>query len=571
MVYEFKFPDVGEGITEGKLVKWNVKKGDTIKVDDSVAEVETDKSIVEIPSPVAGIVEDLFFSEGDMLEVGKIIMNINEDGTVPEKPSQEESKEEETQENSQTDNIQNDSKVQEDAPSPEPKQPSQPEKSKQDEVSRQESKNIEPKPVQNENQDSEEILAMPGVRAVAKQKGIDLSTVKPTGKHGQITLEDLGPGKAVQPQPEQPSQPEKPKQDEETPTKEPEQQTHEQDYSKVEKQSTVLQSEVIASPSVRQLAREKGVDINQVKGSGDNGRVFASDLENFEKGEKEPAKPEENSKVQEDAPSSEPKQPSQPEKPKQDEETLTKEPEQQVSKTEGDPGDRRVPITGIRSVISKRMMDSLQNTAQVTHTDQANISKLVQLRRIQKEMLEKEGVKLTYLPFFLKAFVATAEEFPIFNAVIDDDNNEIVYKKHFDIGIAVDTAKGLLVPVVKSVEDKSIVDIAKELVDTSIKAREGKLSPSEMNGSSFTVSSVGSLGGEVFTPIINYPNTAILGVGKIVKKPIVDYDGEIIVADTVTFSLTFDHRVIDGAQAARFLTRYIELLENPDKLFLEMN
>lgn len=539
MVHEFKFPDVGEGITEGKLVKWLVKEGEVIKTDQSVAEIETDKSIVEIPSPVSGTVQKLFFSEGDNLEVGQIIMNIGDSNAPQAEIGSEPQKVEETKpvESSNTKEVEEVPKKVEEVPKEEP-QVQQP----------------TPTPTSQTTKQSNEVLALVSVRAEAKKRGIDLSTVTPTGNHGQVTLEDLDGGKKLDVQETKPLEPTISQTIKKEDTKEP-----------IHNKITVANDNVIASLSVKQLAREKGVDINQVKGSGDNGRVLESDILNYSKESSLDTKVEEK----EEQPQVQEQQKVVPES-EQKSSIPTKDAIKPVPIT-GDDGDLRVPMSGIRSVIAKRMMDSLQGMAQVTHTDEANISKLVQLRRIQKEMLEKEGVKLTYLPFFIKAFVAAAEHYPTFNALIDDSSNEIVLKKHFDIGIAADTDKGLMVPVIRTCEHKSIIELAKEIIELAAKAKEGKLSPSEMNGSSFTISSVGSLGGQVFTPIINYPNVAILGIGKIVKKPIVDYDGEIIVADTITFSLTFDHRVVDGADAARFLSKYIEYLENPDKLFLEMN
>lgn len=506
MAYEFKFPDVGEGITEGKLIKWTVNVGDDVKEDQIVAEVETDKAVVEIPTPHSGKVSDLKYNSGDMLEVGQVIMVLDGESSAPTpEPASEEVQEEEPHSKTEPTIV------------PKPpvnREPTEHEKTLPDE------KPIEPKETHPEG-----VLAMPGVRHVARERGIDLSTIQGTGKHGQVTFEDLEGKQGTTPLP-QPVQ--------ETPVSQP---AVEQSPTPPGSSVAVARLDIIATPSVRQLARELGVDINNVKGSGELGRIFPEDVRAAAKR-------------------------TTPTEPAPEVQSSTPAPTQVT-------GDR-IPLSGIRGVIAKRMLESQQKTAAVTHTDEANLTKLVKVRAEQKQVLERMGVKLTYLPFFIKAFIGASSEYPILNSIFDEAANEVVLSKDFHIGLAVDTPKGLLVPVIKDAQDKSIVDLAREIIDLAGKGRDGKLSPDEMNGSTFTISSVGSLGGQVFTPIINYPNIAILGIGKIVKKPIVE-DGEIVIADTVTFSLTFDHRILDGADAARFLKKYIELIENPELLFMEMN
>lgn len=525
MVDEFKFPDVGEGITEGKLVHWKVAVGDSIKVDQIVADVETDKAIVEIPSPFSGSVTELLFSEGDMLEVGKVIMKVDSSGGDSPKVEEEKAPEAKTEEVVEEKPQVQEEKVEEVEPKveeakEEPKVEVLEEPQTEDVKDYETSK--EPEVESKSDVGSSKVLAMPAVRKEAREKGIDLSTVTPSGNSGQITMEDLGSGKKVE-KVESSEIKTEPKVAKSEPT----------EVSKV----SVASKDVIATPSIRKKARELGIDINTIKGSGEDGRILEGDLVKSD------------SKVSDDKSSD------------------TKTGEVVDSKVPSTSGDR-IPLSGIRGIISKRMVESLQKSAQVTFCDEANVSELVELRNREKEKLKEKGIKLTYLPFFIKAFIAVAKKYPSFNAHVDDEKNEIVLSSEFNVGIAADTEKGLVVPVVKNSDRKSIVQLAKELLELGELAKASKLSAEQMSGSTFTISSVGSLGGQFFTPILNYPEVAILGIGKIMKKPVVIED-EIKIAHICSFSLTFDHRAVDGADAARFMKEFIALVEDPELLFLE--
>ena len=506
MVYEFKFPDVGEGITEGKLVSWYVKVGDEIKTDETVCSVETDKSIIEIPSPVSGKVSELLNNEGDDLKVGEIFVKIDTDNLTN---SDNETSNENTKEN---------------------------EPEKLSELSEEIHKEVEETKSTENTQDDEinssQILAMPKVKDIAKEKGIDLSTIKPTGSHGEITLSDLEQEKEIPIQNNTPQ----------------ESQTFENN-----RQTETLnsQKEIIVSPSVRQLARDLNIDIKNVAGTGDNGRILEQDVKRIAD------KREENKEVTEEK--------TEENKPQKiNAEHLNKK---QICELNSQ-SDKRIPIEGIRETISKRMTESLSKAAQVTICDEADVSELVKLRNREKEKLKEKGIKLTYLPFFIKAFIDTAREYPYFNAIVDDNSNEIILKSKYNIGIATDTSRGLLVPVIKNANNKSIIELSNDLVNLTNLAREGKLKSEDMENGTFTITSIGNLRGQFFTPILNYPQTAILGIGKITKKPVVKND-EIIIRDILTLSLTFDHRVIDGADASRFLKKYIELIEDTELLFME--
>lgn len=491
----YNFPDVGEGIVEGKLVAWKVEEGTDVKQDETVAEVETDKAVVEIPAPHGGTIEKLLYKEGDTLEVGKPMLMFADGGTSaakgpapaeaapPESPAPSESPEPDK----------------EDVPTPELAQEQSP----------------------STSSSSGQVLALPAIRQFAKQHRIDLSTVSGTGKDGRITLEDVQ-GKAGSSAPSVPRLPQPPKQE------------------------TTTRIDVLASPSLRQYAREKGVDLRVVDGSGDHGRITKGDIEGAVRGEKSgttsvPA----TQALHAGSPSSPAASP-----------TITGQVEV-------------IPLTPIRKAIAKKMVESLQHAAQVTHSDEADVTKLVSIREREKKKLEKDGIHLTYLPFFVKAAVAALQKHPLLNATLDEVQQAIILKKYYHIGIAVDTEQGLLVPVIKDADHKSIAQMAQEIGELAAKARDRKLSPKEMADSTFSISSVGRFGGQVFTPILNYPESCLLGIGRIIEKPAV-VDGKIVPRKMVALSVTYDHRILDGGEAARFVSTLLQYLEDPELLMMEI-
>jgi pyruvate dehydrogenase E2 component (dihydrolipoamide acetyltransferase) len=231
--------------------------------------------------------------------------------------------------------------------------------------------------------------------------------------------------------------------------------------------------------------------------------------------------------------------------------------------------EERVPLKGVRKKIAEKMQMAKQIVPHFTLMDEANVTELVKLRSELKDKAAKAGVKVTYLPFVMKSLIATMREFPAFNASIDDAAQEIVYKKYFNIGFAADTPQGLLVPVVKNADQKSILQIAQEITQLSTKARDGKLSPDEMKGATISITNIGSVGGMYATPIINHPEVAILGIYKISERPIF-VNGVVQAASIMNVTITADHRLIDGAVAANFLKAFIERLENPGVLMLDL-
>lgn len=225
----------------------------------------------------------------------------------------------------------------------------------------------------------------------------------------------------------------------------------------------------------------------------------------------------------------------------------------------------RVPLAGIRKVIAKKMLQSTQTAPQATHMDEADITDLFALREKENKILAKKGKKRTILPYVIIAIIASLKKHPSFNANFDDEKQELVIKKYYNLGIAVDTPQGLIVPVLKMAEKKNLQQIADEIVDLADKAKERKLDLAELRGGTFTLTNVGAIGGLFVTPILNYPEVAILATGRAYDKPVAR-NGQVEIRKVVPLSITFDHRVIDGAEAARFMNDLKGYLEDIDVL-----
>ncbi len=417
MAFEFKFPDIGEGLTEGEIVRWLVKEGDEVKEGQPLVEVETDKALAEIPSPRTGVILKILAKEKEIVKVGQVIVVFGEKG--------------------------------------------------------------------------ETFAAVP-----AKPKSV--------GVVGEL---------------------------EEAPEEAP------SVIVKAEPVKAALVSEhALATPAVRSLAKELGVDINKVQGTGPEGRVLEKDIRQFAESKEKPAEPEKK---------------------------IAK-----VKKYDLYGYVDRIPLRGVRRSIAKAMVKSKYTAPHVTAMDEADVTMLWKIREKEKKAAEKKGIKLTILPFIVKAVIAGLVEHPYLNASLDDENEEIILKKYFNIGVATDTPEGLMVPVVKNAKDKSILQIADELTKLVEKARNRTIDLADLKGGTFTISNYGALGGIYATPIINYPEVAILGVGKIKDTPVVR-NGKLVVRKILSLALSFDHRVVDGGEGARFLNTVIARLEDPDLILLE--
>ena len=412
MAFEFRLPDIGEGVAEGEVVKWLVQEGADVKENQPLVEIMTDKVNVEIPSPRKGTILKLMAKEGGTVKVGEVLLVIGEKGEQGSAPT----------------------------------------------------------------------VVSPTTTTANIPAGVPAKVTAPTPSP---TLVAVAPKKP---------------------------------------------QEILATPATRKLARDMGVDLGTVQGTGPGGRITDDDVRRFKDVGRSAA----------------------------------------VAITVTGPRgvEERVPIRGIRRKVAEHMVKSRDSTAQVTHVDEVDMTEVVHLREKAKASADKQGIKLTYLPFIIKALVLALKKYPYLNASLDDEKQEIVLKKYYNIGIATDTDQGLVVPVVRAAEHKSITQLEEEISKLSEKARAGQLTLDEIQGSTFTVTNVGGIGGIFATPIINYPEVAILGVHKITKRPVVK-DNQIVIRDMTYLSVSFDHRVLDGAMAAQFMNAIKQYLEDPKLLLLE--
>ena len=306
---------------------------------------------------------------------------------------------------------------------------------------------------------------------------------------------------------------------------------------------------VLAVPAARKLARDLNIDINAVKGSGPNGRIRVDDVKAHQQQTR-------NSSASATPASSGAAMPAfkriQP-----------------ASSEAYAALEERIPVRGLRRAIANQMVASHLQSVRTLHVDEADVSALVTLRERLKPKAQARGVKLSYLPFIMKAVVAALKAFPMINASLDEATNEIIRKHYYNLGMAVATDVGLVVPVVQQVDQKSILEIASDIHTLAAKAREGKLGPDDVKHGTFSITNIGTLGGLFSFPIINVPEAAILGVHSIKKRPVVLEDDSIVARPMLYLSMSFDHRVIDGAEAAMFTSYLIEILETPEMLLLE--
>jgi pyruvate dehydrogenase E2 component (dihydrolipoamide acetyltransferase) len=400
MLYEFRLPDIGEGIAEGEVVRWLVKEGDVLQEDQPMVEIMTDKATVEIPAPRAGRVAKRMFEEGQICPVGKVLIAIEV----------------------------------EDAPS------------------------VAPAAAHAET------AAAPVVgERVPRSNGVN--------------ARDAG---------------------------------------------------VLATPATRKLARDTGVDIREVMGTGPAGRITSDDV-----------------RAHGGAPT----------------------PAARAPAAAAD-GDTRIPFRGVRRKIAEHLVHSKHTAAHFTYVEEIDCTDLVALRERANAQLASRGAKLSFLPFIVKATAAALVKFPALNSTLDDAAGEIIQRGHRHIGLATATEVGLIVPVLRDADRLSVMELAAEIERLAEATRSGKAAREDLTGSTFTITSLGALGGVLATPIINHPEVAILGVHKIGKRPAVRNDA-IVIRDLMNLSISVDHRVVDGHEAARFVAEIKGTLESPASLYTE--
>jgi pyruvate dehydrogenase E2 component (dihydrolipoamide acetyltransferase) len=302
----------------------------------------------------------------------------------------------------------------------------------------------------------------------------------------------------------------------------------------------VISEKVLATPVARKLAKDLGININTIKGSGNMGRIMKDDIYQAKDAQESSSKPKTTQQVQ----------------------ATVQVPELKVS------GDvERIPLTKMRKTIAQNMVLSKTVIPHASTMDEYDLSKLVQFRKDNKALVSSQGVNLTYMPFIIKAVTLTLKDYPMFNSSYDEINQELVIKKYYNMGIAVDTKEGLMVPVIKNADKKSIIELAKELEQISTEARDRTIKLDKLTDGTFTITNYGAFGSTYGVPVIKHPEVAIIGIGKIAKKPVVE-DDQIVIREMMPVSISIDHRVIDGADAGRFLLRLKEYLNNPMLLLL---
>jgi len=425
MAFEFKFPDVGEGITEGEIVKWRVKEQEEVDEDQILADIETDKAVVEVPSPKKGTILKLLAKEGETIKVGQVIVVIGEKGEDIKTATSKEPEEKKEQYGGVVGEIKSSNRVIEHIPE----------------------KEIKPA--------EQKAFATPGVRKFAKEQGVNVENVNGTGYKGQVTTNDILKYK------------EEHKEDEEV-NKEPKEEQNKEELK-------------FKAKVTRRYDFYGYVD--------------------------------------------------------------------------------HVPLKGIRKATAKKMKESWDNVPHVVHMDEFDVTELYNLKNKEEKSFKEKGVRLTFLPYIIKALIESLKLHPYLNASIDDANNDIIIKKYYNIGFAADTEEGLVVPVIKGADNKTMLQIADELQKLAELARARKIDLSDLQGGTFTITNIGSIGGLYATPIINYPEVAILGTMRMQDKVAI-VNGEAEIRKMMGMCLSFDHRVLDGAEAARFMNDLKKLLEN---------
>lgn len=437
MIYEFKLPDIGEGLHEAEIIRWFVREGDVVKADQPIAEIQTDKAMVEMTTPVAGKVVALAGPEGATVKVGEPLIVL----------------------------------------------------------------------------DTEAVRELGDAK---RDERVDL-------KEAAIAIE-------------------------------------------ANREPRPAHKRAIAAPSVRKRARELGVPIDEVEGTGEGGRVTLADLERYVREREAAASVAEVARREANEAGVLPTGSASAAGGRQESIAAWTSIASLNAVFEEE---ERIPLRGLRKKIAEKMVKSMYTAPHVTGMDEVDVTKLVEIRKHLANQLAEERIKLTYLPFIIKAVTRALKQYPMFNASLDEETNEIVLKKRYHIGIATATKAGLVVPVIRDADQKSIRELAVEIAELSEKAHRQALRLEELQGSTFTITSTGAGGGWFATPIINYPEVAIFGAHAIKRRPVVVGD-EIVIRDVMGMSLTFDHRVIDGEPAGRFMRTVAYYLENPEVLLLDV-
>ncbi len=449
-MYEFKLPDLGEGIHEGEVLKWHVSAGDTIAEDDPLVDVETDKAAVTIPSPASGKVVSLAGDVGDIVHTGSIIAVIDDGKAASDHP-----------------------------------------------------------PASSKKEAPAEDAAMHASVAAAAEKAALAFDVDPNAKK-PIDEPSVVSGK----------------------------------------RPAISSQRVAAAPAVRRLAREKGIDINTLVGTGPGGRIVAEDLDR-------PAAGGQRSATVTELPAA-----------TQDFSGGSSIPYFEVEELPDFSEWGPVEIEAVRSIrrkVARKMTSSMVIAPHVAHMDECDVTGLSNF--LADEKAREGGTGLTFMAFVIKAVANALQRFPELNASLDPHREALIYKKYYNLGFAADTPRGLLVPVIKNADRMGVAAISDAVRDLAGKAREGSIETADMRGGTFSITNIGVLGGTGLIPTINYPEAAILGMAQVREKAVVR-DGEIVIRNIMPITLAFDHRITDGANAARFVNDVMAQLEDPIRMSL---
>jgi pyruvate dehydrogenase E2 component (dihydrolipoamide acetyltransferase) len=455
LAFEFKLPDIGEGIAEGEITRWHVKEGQAVKENDPFVEVMTDKATVEITAPVSGKITSLKFAAGATAPVGAVIAVFETAGGAAAAPP----------------------KAQAATAS-----------------------------AGSSSERSASSATASKAAPVASAPAPSPAPVASSGNGGVALAATAG-------------------------------------------------ERVLAAPAVRRRARELGVDLRQVAGSGPAGRVSGGDLDQFVQ-----SRASGRSGATATATATAPRPVASAAAPAPARAAAP-------APIAGGATEERIPLRGIRKRIAERMHKSKATAAHFTYVDEVDATNLVELRDALRASAAEKGVHLTYMPFIIQATVAALKKFPMLNATLDDEKQEIVVKNYWHVGFACDTDQGLVVPVIKDADRRTLLNLGAAVQDLSARARESKLALDEVTGSTFTITNAGNIGGILATPVINWPEVAILGVHKIADRAVVK-NGAIVIRKMMNLSVSIDHRVVDGATGARFMNEVLQLLEDPRRLLL---
>lgn len=423
MRYIFKFPDIGEGLEEGKIIEWYVKKGQSVSSGDPLVKMETDKVVTDIPSPKNGVIAVTYGGIGDVVKVGNALVEIDIEGVEGEA----------------THSV------------------------------------------------AAETPKAPSTEAIDEKGFGVVGTIEVAGDGAYLPAGDEGISSSPAPKPSK---------------------------------------KALATPVARAMAKELGIDINQIPGSGPAGRVTKKDIAQHA------------GKVR-----------------------LSEVPVRSLAIESGERY-RYESLSTIRKTIAKNMLRSKQNAAHMSVMDEVEVSELVAARKRLNEALKDKGMRLSYLPFIIKAVARALKNHPVLNAELDLDNERIIYKNYINIGIAMDADEGLVVPVIRDADKKSLMQVATDLKDLIDRAKERKLTLDDLKDGTFSITSYGSIGGYFAVPVINYPQVAIFGIGRMAEKPIVK-DSQIAIGNMLPISMSVDHRIVDGGEVARFLNEVLDYLKDP--------